>query len=89
LQIRPQYADAYAELGLIDLKQKDYPAAEKALRKAIEITPDSYTANLNLMILYQRIKDPRAESQSNRFQVISKQRSETQKEFLRTIEVKP
>ena len=89
LQVRPQYADAYAALGRIDLKQKDYPAAERALRTAIEITPDSYAANLNLMILYQRTKDPRAENQANRFQEISKQRNERQKEFLRTIEVSP
>jgi tetratricopeptide (TPR) repeat protein len=89
LQARPQYADAYAELGLLDLKQKHYPAAEEALRKAIDISPANYTANLNLMILYQRTNDPRAEAQGKRFEEISKQRNEKQKEFLRTIEVKP
>ncbi len=89
LKIRPQYSDAYAELGLIDMKQKDYAGARTALRKAIEITPDSYTANLNLAILYQRTHDSRAEVQSARFQDISKQRNERQKEFLRTIEVSP
>jgi len=71
------------------LKQKQHPAAEEALRKAIEISPDNYTANLNLMILYQRTNDPRAEAQAKRFEEISKQRNEKQKEFLRTIEVKP
>jgi tetratricopeptide (TPR) repeat protein len=89
LQIKPHYADAYAELGLLDLKQKEYPAAYEALRKAIEINPDSYTANLNLMILFQRTYDPRAEAQAKRFDDISKQRNERQKEFLRTVEVSP
>jgi tetratricopeptide (TPR) repeat protein len=89
LQIRSQYADAYGELGVIELKLKDYPSAGEALRKAIEITPDSYTANLNLTILYQRTRDSRADAQSNRLQEISQQRNERQREFLRTIEVTP
>ena len=89
LQISPQFANVYAELGLLDLKQKQHPAAEEALRKAIEISPDNYTANLNLMIMYQRTNDPRAEAQAKRFEEISKQRNEKQKEFLRMIEVKP
>lgn len=89
LQIRPQFADALAELGHIELKQKDYPAAQKALDKAIEITPDNYAANLNLTILYGRTNDPRADAQSTHFQQISKERNERQKEFLRTIEITP
>ena len=89
LRLRPRYADAYAELGLLDLKQKEYPAAGQALRKAIEIAPDNYVANLNLMILYERVKDPRAPGQKKRFQEISKLRKERQMEFLRTIEIKP
>jgi Tfp pilus assembly protein PilF len=76
-------------LGLLEIKLKDYPAAGEALQKAIQLNPDSYTANLNLMILYQRTKDPRAGNQAARFQEITKQRSERQKEFLRTIEVSP
>jgi tetratricopeptide (TPR) repeat protein len=85
----PRYADAYAEMGLLELKQKNYQEAEKALRKALEIDPEGYTANLNLMILYQRTKDPRAEAQAKRFEEIKKLRAEREKEFLRTIEVRP
>jgi Flp pilus assembly protein TadD len=85
----PRYADAYAELGLVYLKQKQYPEAEKNLVQALEISPDNYPANLNLLILYQRRGDPRAEAQAKRFEDLRKLRAERQKEFLRTIQVQP
>ena len=64
----PRYADAYAELGIVHLKAKRYPEAEKCLERALEISPDNYRANLYLMILYQRRGDSRAEAQAKRFE---------------------
>lgn len=84
-----QYADAFAELGHVRLNQKEFALAEKALLRALEINPENYAANLNLMILYQRTKDHRAEAQARRFEEVRKQRSERAKEFLRTIQVRP
>ena len=89
LKLRPQYADAYAELGLIYLKQKQYAEAEKNLRQALDLNLDGYTANLNLMILYQRTKDPRADDQAEKFGKIRAERAERSKEFLRTIVIQP
>jgi tetratricopeptide (TPR) repeat protein len=89
LKANPSFADAYAELGLLHLKQKQYPEAEKALRQALDLDPDSYTGNLNLMILYQRTRDPRADAQAKRFEEVRAQRAERAKELLRTIVVQP
>jgi len=89
LQARPNYADAYAELGVIYLKQKEYPQAEEALEKALKLNPNNYTANLNLTILYQRTKNPKAEEQTKRFGMLKEERTQREKEFLRTIEVRP
>lgn len=89
IKLHPQYDDAYAELGLLYMKQKQYTEAEESLRKALGMNPDNYTANLNLMILYQRTKDPRAEAQAKRFEELRKTRADREKEFLRTIEVRP
>jgi len=89
LEANPQYADPYAELGLVYLKQKEYAEAEKALLKAVEIDPESYLANLNLMALYQRTRNPRADAQVKRFEEIKKKREERSREFMRTIEVRP
>lgn len=89
LQARPDYADAYAELGLIHLKQREYASAEEMLEKALKLNPESYLANLNLMTLYQRTKNPKAEEQAKRFDLVKEERAKRAKEFLRTIEVKP
>jgi tetratricopeptide (TPR) repeat protein len=89
LQARPDFADAYAELGLIHLKQREYGSAEEMLEKALKLNPESYLANLNLMTLYQRTKNPKAEEQAKRFEQVKEERAQRAKEFLRTIEVKP
>ena len=89
LQARPDYADAYAELGQIHLKRREYTAADEMLEKALKLNPDNYAANLSLMILYQRTKNPRAEDQAKRFDQVKQEKAERAKEFLRTIEVRP
>ena len=86
---QPKFAEAYAELGLVYLKQNLYPQAEKSLRQAIALDPDTYAANLNLMLLYQRTKDPRASEQVEKFERVRAKRAELAKEFLWSIVVKP
>jgi Tfp pilus assembly protein PilF len=71
------------------MKQKLCGAAEKSLRQALDLNPGSYTANLNLMILYQRTKDPRAEEQVKKFEKIRAERAERAKEFLCANVVQP
>lgn len=89
LKAYPDYADAYAEMGLVHLKQKDYRTSRADLQKALEINADNYTANLNLMVLYQRTQDPKADEQAKRFEKLSKERAQRVKDFLRTIQVRP
>jgi Tfp pilus assembly protein PilF len=89
LKANPRYTEAYAELGLLYLKQKDYQSAQEALQRALELKQDDYLANLNLLVLYQRTQDPRAGAQAKKFDEIRKKRSESTKELLRTIEVRP
>jgi tetratricopeptide (TPR) repeat protein len=87
LAAEPNYADPYAEEGIIYIKQRQYPAAEKVLLRALAIDPDHYAANLNLMTLYQRTRDKRADEQAKRFEEVRRKRAETAKLALRTIEV--
>jgi type IV pilus assembly protein PilF len=89
LRAYPQYADARAEMGLVHLKQKDYVAARNDLQAALQINPDNYAANLNLLILYQRTQDPKTDEQDRRFKQISQQRAQRVRDFLRTIQVVP
>jgi tetratricopeptide (TPR) repeat protein len=89
LQLRPDYVDALAELGQCRLQQKDYQSAEKLLHRALEINPNHYTANFNLLTLYSRTKDLRAEEQGRKFEEIKKLREENAQDFLRGIEFRP
>ena len=89
IKTSPSYTDAYAELGVVRLKQKEYPQAEEAFQKALKLNPDNYTANLNLLILYQRTQNPKAAEQAERFNQVKEQREQREKESLRTIEVRP
>jgi len=56
--VSPTYAEAYAELGFSLVKMKQDAEAEKNLRKALEINPQSYTANLSLMMLVREDQGP-------------------------------
>ena len=51
--------------------------------------PDNFRANANLLILYQKTKDGRAQKQQERFEEIKKKRSENEQLLWRTIEVRP
>jgi Tfp pilus assembly protein PilF len=89
LQASPNYADAYAEMGLLHMKQKEYPQAEDAFRRALKVDPDHYAANLDLMMLYQRTKDPRAEAQAKRVDQVKEEHVHRTNESLWTIKVQP
>ncbi|HWC15922.1 MAG TPA: tetratricopeptide repeat protein [Terriglobales bacterium] len=83
------YADAWAELGQYYLMQKNYPVAENAIRRALQIDPDHYSANFYLLNLYTRTDDPKREAQAARFEELKKLLDEKTREFLRIIEVRP
>ena len=85
--VEPNYADPYAEQGIIYMKQKAYAPAAQALLRALAIDPDHYAANLNLMMLYQRTGDTRAGEQARRFEEVKKKRAERARLSLRSIEI--
>lgn len=89
LKANPKYAEAHAELGLVHIRNREYDKAERELRVALELDPYSYLANLNLLNLFQRTKDPREDEQAQRFEEIKKKRSERQQALMRTIEIRP
>jgi Tfp pilus assembly protein PilF len=89
LQVYPKYADAWAELGLIQIRKFQYTEAEQSLGKALAIDPNNYVANVNLATLYSRTKDPRREAQAARLQELQEKRAAQAQEFLRIIEVQP
>jgi tetratricopeptide (TPR) repeat protein len=89
LKANPKNPETHAELGLVYIRNREYEKAEGELRTALELDPDSYLANMNLLNLFQRTRDPREEQQAQRFEEIKKKRSERQQALMRTIEVRP
>ena len=89
LQAYPKYTDAWAELGLIQIRTAQYDDAEQSLDKALALDPNNYVANVNLATLYSRTKDPRREAQAARLQELQEKRAAQAQEFLRIIQVEP
>jgi tetratricopeptide (TPR) repeat protein len=87
LRLHPQYAEAWAELGLIQTRSGRYADAERSLDQAVKIDPASYSAAVNLAALYGRTKDPRREAQTARLAALQEKRNAEAQEFLRIIEV--
>jgi tetratricopeptide (TPR) repeat protein len=87
--LESSYADAWAERGLLHLRQRDLAAAEQDLRRCLELDPDNYLGNLHLLALYQRAKDPRQEAQARRLKDLEQAREQKAEEFRRVIQVRP
>jgi uncharacterized protein HemY len=89
LKSKPDYANALAELGQYYLINKDYPDAEKYIRRALELDPDYLAANLYLVTLYTRTGDSRKEAQVKHFEELQKLREEKAQDLMRIVEVRP
>lgn len=89
VEVLPDYADAYAELGLVYFRLRQAEEAEKALRQCLSLDPDNYLGNLHLQMLYERNRDPRASEQAQRVEELNKRRDQKADEFRRVIEVQP
>jgi cytochrome c-type biogenesis protein CcmH/NrfG len=85
----PSVSEAYAELGMVYLDQKEYALAEKTLSRATQIAPDDYLSNLRLLMLFMRTKDPRAEEQAKRVDQLKKNGEEKERLLMRTLEIRP
>jgi tetratricopeptide (TPR) repeat protein len=89
IEANDSYADAWAELGLLQTRSGNYSEAERSLQKALALDPENYQATVNLTTLYTRTRDPRREEQAARLEALQKKRGERAQEFLRQIEVVP
>ena len=89
IETNPNYADAWAELGLLQTRAGNYSEAEASLQKALSIETENYQATVNLAALYTRTRDPRREAQAARLDELQKKRGERAQDYLRMIEVVP
>jgi tetratricopeptide (TPR) repeat protein len=89
LRANPEYADAWAELGLLQTRDGRFAEAEASLQKALSIAPEHYQATVNLAALYTRTRDPRREQQAAALAALQQKREQYAQELLRMVEVVP
>lgn len=89
LRLKPDYADAWAELGLLQTRAGEYAAAEASLGRALALTPDHYQATVHLAALFGRTRDPRRDAVTARLATLQVEREARAQDFLRIIEVVP
>jgi len=89
VQANPSAPEAYAELGLVQIRRKEYAAASQTLARALQLAPDDYRSNLHLLILYQRTKDPRAQAQAGRVEQLRSAGEERERMLLRSLRIQP
>jgi tetratricopeptide (TPR) repeat protein len=89
LRANPRYADAWAELGLLQTREGRYKEAEQSLQKALALDADNYQATVNLTALFTRTRDPRREEQAAKLAALQQKRGERAQDFIRGIEVVP
>lgn len=61
----PDYYESYAEMGLAYIRMRDFPPAEKALRKSIELSAGKYAPPL--MLLSMLLNDENRSGDAERF----------------------
>ena len=81
--------EPFAELALIQINRNEFALAETTLQKALKIAPDHYRTNLNLLMLYQRTKDPRAGAQAKRVKELESAGEERERMLLRSLDIRP
>jgi tetratricopeptide (TPR) repeat protein len=89
IQANAGYADAWAELGLLQTRAGQFAEAEASLQKALSLDAENYQATVHLTALYTRTRDPRRDAQAARLDALQKKRGERAQDFIRMIEVVP
>jgi tetratricopeptide (TPR) repeat protein len=89
IKANPSTPEAYAELGWVYIRRKEYALAEKTLSRALEVAPDDYLSNLRLLMLYQRTKDLRTAPQTQRVEQLRKAGEKREQLLMRTLEIRP
>ena len=63
--------------------------AHSELEEAVRLSPQSFQANEQLLVLYRRTHDPRAAGQEETLKKLDEERSKRAELMLRTLEMRP
>jgi Tfp pilus assembly protein PilF len=85
----PGFAESHTELARIFMTEGDLTNARSELDAAVRIDPKSFEANSQLLAVYRRSHDPRAEAQADLVKQLDENRSKRAELMLRMIDARP
>jgi tetratricopeptide (TPR) repeat protein len=89
IELMPDYSESHTEMARVCMLQKNLPEAKQELDRAIQLNADSFEANEQLLVLYKRMHDPRANQQGETVKKLDQAREKRADLMLRTIEFRP
>jgi tetratricopeptide (TPR) repeat protein len=89
IELMPGFAESHTELARIFMTQGDLAKARSELDAAVRIDPKSFGANSQLLAVYRRTHDPRAEAQADLVKKLDENRSKRAELMLRMIDARP
>jgi tetratricopeptide (TPR) repeat protein len=89
IQRLTSFAESHTELARVYMSEKNLDAAKTELAEALRLDPKSFRANTDLLALYRRTHDSRADRQAELVKKLDEDRSRRAELMLRTIEVRP
>ena len=89
IELMPSFSEAHTELGRVLMLERKLEEAHSELDRAVQLDPTSFQANEQLLALYRRMHDPRAEKQAEVLKKLDEERSRRAELMLRSVEVRP
>jgi tetratricopeptide (TPR) repeat protein len=89
IELLPSFSESHTELARVLMLEGNLEEAHRELERALQLDPTSFQGNAQLLVLYGRMHDPRAEKQQELMKTLDQERSKRSELMLRTIEVRP
>jgi Flp pilus assembly protein TadD len=89
IDLMPSFSESHTELARLSMLEGNLEGARAELDRALQLDPHSFQGNNELLVLYRRTHDPRAEKQAELLKKLDENRSKRAELMLRTIEVRP
>lgn len=89
IRLMPDFAESHTELARVLMLRGELAAAHTELDRALAVDPRSFQANTQLLVVYRRTHDARAEKQAQLVKDLDEDRSKRAELMLRTIEARP
>jgi tetratricopeptide (TPR) repeat protein len=89
IELLPTFAESHTELARVYMQEAELQRAHSELDCALKLDPHSFQANNQLLVLYKRTHDPRADQQQQVLAKLDEERSRRAELMLRTVEFRP